>query len=311
MARGAFHEKHKNQLWYLTLRQFVRHTMAVFGMCIMAVVVFSVVFVDWISPYDPETPDLSNMLSPPSLAHPLGTDELGRDLLTRALFGGRVSLIVGIFAMLVAVTLGSLVGAIAGYFGGAVDNLLMRFTDFALAFPRIFVLILFAIVFMRPPFSDNPLIVLVFNILYKMPVARVVFVIGILGWMDVARLVRGSFLEIKNLEYVESARALGAGTPRIMFRHILPERPRADHRRRQPGSGGRHHLRVGLEFSGAWHPAPDGHLGQHAQECLGPDFCRPLDGHRPGFHDLPDGAEHQLHRRRTARRLRPQKDPVG
>ncbi len=222
MARGAFHEKHKNQLWYLTLRQFVRHTMAVFGVCIMAVVVFSVVFVDRISPYDPEAPDLSNMLSPPSFAHPLGTDELGRDMLTRTLFGGRVSLIVGIFAMLVAVTLGSLVGAVAGYFGGAVDNLLMRFTDFALAFPRIFVLILFAIVFMRPPFSDNPLIVLVFNILYKMPVARVVFVIGILGWMDVARLVRGSFLEIKNLEYVESARALGAGTPRIMVRHILP-----------------------------------------------------------------------------------------
>jgi peptide/nickel transport system permease protein len=222
MARGAFHEKHKNQLWYLTLRQFVHHKMAVFGMFMMAVIVFSVVFVNWISPYDPERPDLSNMLSPPSFAHPLGTDELGRDMLTRTLCGGRVSLIVGIFAMLVAVTLGTLVGAVAGYFGGAVDNLLMRFTDFALAFPRIFVLILFAIVFMRPPFSDNPLIVLVFDILYRMPVARVVFVIGILGWMDVARLVRGSFLEIKSLEYVESARALGAGTPRIMVRHILP-----------------------------------------------------------------------------------------
>jgi len=222
MARGPFHEKHKNQLWYLTLRQFVRHKMAVFGMFMMAAIVFSVAFVDLISPYDPETPDLSNMLSPPSLAHPLGTDELGRDMLTRALYGGRVSLIVGIFAMLVAVTLGTLVGAVAGYFGGVVDNLLMRFTDFALAFPRIFVLILFAIVFMRPPFSDNPLVVLVFDTLYKMPVARVVFVIGILGWMDVARLVRSSFLEIKNLEYVESARVLGAGTPRIMVRHILP-----------------------------------------------------------------------------------------
>jgi peptide/nickel transport system permease protein len=181
-----------------------------------------VAFVDRISPYDPETPDLSNMLSPPSLAHPLGTDELGRDMLTRTLYGGRVSLIVGVFAMLVAVTLGTLVGAVAGYFGGVVDNLLMRFTDFALAFPRIFILILFAIIFMRPPFSDNPLVVLVFDTLYKMPVARVVFVIGILGWMDVARLVRSSFLEIKNLEYVESARVLGAGTPRIMVRHILP-----------------------------------------------------------------------------------------
>jgi peptide/nickel transport system permease protein len=222
MARGRFYEKHKNKLWYLTLRQFLRHKMAVFGMMMMTLIVVAVVFVDRIMPYDPETPDLANMLSPPSLTHLLGTDELGRDLLTRTLYGGRVSLIVGVFAMLVAVTLGTVVGAVAGYFGGIVDNLLMRFTDFALAFPRIFVLILFAIIFMRPPFSDNPIIVFGFNTLYKMPVARVVFVIGILGWMDVARLVRGSFLEIRNLEYVESARVLGAGTSRIMIRHILP-----------------------------------------------------------------------------------------
>ena len=206
----------------MTLRQFLRHKMAVFGMIIMAIIILMVVFVDQIVPYDPETPDLNNMLSPPSLQHPFGTDELGRDMFTRTMHGGRVSLIVGVFAMLVAVTIGTLVGAIAGYFGGTIDNLLMRFTDFALAFPRIFVLILFAIIFMRPPFSDNPFVVLVFGALYKMPVARVVVVIGILGWMDVARLVRGSFLEIKNQEYVESARVLGAGTSRIMFRHILP-----------------------------------------------------------------------------------------
>ncbi len=206
----------------MTLRQFLRHKMAVFGMVIMAVIIVMVVFVDQIVPYDPETPDLNNMLAPPSFQHPFGTDELGRDMFTRTMHGGRVSLIVGVFAMLVAVTIGTLIGAIAGYFGGTVDNFLMRFTDFALAFPRIFVLILFAIIFMRPPFSDNAIIVFVFGTLYKMPVARVVVVIGILGWMDVARLVRGSFLEIKNQEYVESARVLGAGTGRIMIRHILP-----------------------------------------------------------------------------------------
>jgi peptide/nickel transport system permease protein len=222
MATSTFFEEHKNKLWFMTLRQFFRHKMAVFGMVIMAVIILMVVFVDQIVPYDPETPDLNNMLAPPSLQHPFGTDELGRDMFTRTMHGGRVSLIVGVFAMLVAVTIGTLVGAIAGYFGGTVDNLLMRFTDFALAFPRIFVLILFAIIFMRPPFSDNAIIVFVFGALYKMPVARVVVVIGILGWMDVARLVRGSFLEIKNQEYVESARVLGAGTGRIMIRHILP-----------------------------------------------------------------------------------------
>jgi peptide/nickel transport system permease protein len=178
-------------------------------------------FVDKVTPYSPEEPDLANMLAAPSPKHPLGTDELGRDLLTRALYGGRVSLLVGVFSMLVAISFGTLVGAVAGYFGGATDNLLMRFTDFALAFPRIFLLILFAIIFMRPPFSNHPLIVLVFGAFYKMPVARVVFVIGILGWMEVARLVRGSFLEIASLQYVESARVLGAGTFRIMFRHIL------------------------------------------------------------------------------------------
>lgn len=221
-AMVGLHAKYRNRLWYMTLRQFLRHRMAVVGVVVMTLMVLAVGLVDWVSPYDPEEPNLAEMLSPPSWRHPLGTDELGRDLLTRTLHGGRVSLIVGVFAMLVAVTIGTCVGALAGYFGGTVDNLLMRFTDFALAFPRIFVLILFAIIFMRPPFSDNPVVVAFFTFLYKMPVARVVFVIGILAWMDVARLVRGSFLEIRNLEYVESARVLGAGTVRIMLRHILP-----------------------------------------------------------------------------------------
>ena len=123
MANSAFFEEHKNQLWFMTLRQFLRHKMAVFGMIIMAVIILMVVFVDQIVPYDPETPDLNNMLSPPSLQHPFGTDELGRDMFTRTMHGGRVSLIVGVFAMLVAVTIGTLIGAIAGYFGGTIDNL--------------------------------------------------------------------------------------------------------------------------------------------------------------------------------------------
>ncbi|MCG8334253.1 MAG: ABC transporter permease [Proteobacteria bacterium] len=221
-AYRNFHERNKNQLWYLTARQFLRHRMAVIGLVIMTILVTSVIFVDQVSPYNPEEPDLFNMLASPSLAHPLGTDELGRDLLTRTLYGGRISLIVGVFAMLVAVSIGTVIGAIAGYFGGVVDNILMRFTDFALAFPRIFILILFAIIFMRPPFSDNPIIVWIFGVLYEAPVARVVVVIGVLGWMDVARLVRGSVLEIRNQEYVESARVLGAGNFRTIVRHILP-----------------------------------------------------------------------------------------
>jgi peptide/nickel transport system permease protein len=196
--------------------------MALFGLIILSLLILAVVFAGQIMPYSPEDPDLSNMLAAPSLKHLLGTDELGRDLLTRTLYGGRVSLLVGVFSMLVAITFGTLVGAVAGYFGGAIDSLLMRFTDFALAFPRIFLLILFAIIFMRPAFSENLIIVSVFRTLYKIPIARVVFVISILGWMEVARLVRGWFLEIRSLQDAESSRVLGVGTLRIMFRHILP-----------------------------------------------------------------------------------------
>lgn len=203
MASLSFLEPYKDRLWYLTLRQFLRHKMAVFGLLIMVVMVFCVFFAHIIMPFDAEEPDLFNMVAPPSWQHLMGTDELGRDLLTRTLYGGRVSLAVGIFAMLIAVSIGTLIGAVAGYFGGITDNVLMRFTDFALAFPRIFVLILLAIL-IRPR------------------IATVVFVIGILSWMPVARLVRGSFLEVKNQQYIEAARAIGSGTGRIMFRHILP-----------------------------------------------------------------------------------------
>ena len=152
----TFFKKYKDRLWYLTLRQFLRHKMAVVGIVLITLIVGSVAFIDKLSPYNPEEPDLMNMLASPSLQHPLGTDELGRDLLTRTLYGGRVSLAVGLFAMIMAVLIGTLIGAISGYFGGAIDNVMMRFTDFALAFPRIFVLILFAIIFMRPPLQRQP-----------------------------------------------------------------------------------------------------------------------------------------------------------
>lgn len=203
MAVFSFLDPYRDRLWYLTLRQFFRHKMAVFGMLIMTIMVLSVVFADVIMPFDAEEPDLFNMMARPGWPHLMGTDELGRDLLTRTLYGGRVSLVVGVFAMLIAVSLGTLIGAFSGYFGGIVDTFLMRFTDFALAFPRIFVLILLAIL-LRPG------------------ITTVVLVIGLLAWMPVARLVRGSFLEIKNRQFVEAAQALGAGNARIMFRHILP-----------------------------------------------------------------------------------------
>ncbi|MCG8641747.1 MAG: ABC transporter permease [Desulfobacterales bacterium] len=279
----GFHETHKNKLWYLTLRQFLRHRMAVFGLIVMVLMVFSITFVDQIVPYDPEEPDLANMLAPPSLAHPFGTDELGRDLLARTLYGGRVSLIVGVFAMMVAVLIGTFIGALAGYFGGVVDNILMRFTDFALAFPRIFVLILFAIIFMRPPFSDNPIIVFIFSTLYNAPVARVVVVIGILGWMDVARLVRGSFLEIRNQEYVESAQVLGASHARIMFRHILPNALGPVIVAASLGVADAIIMESGLSFLGLGVQPPTATWGNMLKNAMDQIFVAPWTALVPGF----------------------------
>ena len=156
-----------------------------------------------IAPYEPNKTDLSAMLEGPSLAHPMGTDELGRDLFTRILYGGRVSLAVGFLAVALSVTIGTAVGALAGYYGGWLDNALMRVVDFMLCLPTIFVLILLATLF-----GTNPL--------------TIVLVIGGLRWMSTSRLVRGSFLALREREFVEAARCLGAGPGRIMFRHVLP-----------------------------------------------------------------------------------------
>lgn len=141
----------------------------------------------------------------------MGTDELGRDLLTRILYGARASLSIGILAVLLAVTIGTLIGAVAGFYGRAIDNILMRFTDFMLAFPTLFLLILLTLIlrsFNIPELSTG--------------ILPIVLVIGLLSWMTVARLVRASFLSLKEKEFVEAARCSGASDLRLIIRHILP-----------------------------------------------------------------------------------------
>jgi len=133
----------------------------------------------------------------------IGTDDLGRDELTRVLIGGRVSLMVGVMAMLVSIVVGTLVGACAGYFGGLADSLLMRLTEMFIAFPQLFILILLAALFGTSFWT-------------------IVLVVGLLRWMPVARLVRAAFLQLKEQEYVTAARAIGAPTGALMWRHILP-----------------------------------------------------------------------------------------
>lgn len=169
-------------------------TALVTGLCALAGIYF---------PYDPNATDLANKLQPPSAAHWLGTDNLGRDVLTRMLNGSYVSLSVGFVAMAVSLLIGVIVGAVSGYFGGWVDNVLMRIVDALLCFPSFF-LILTAVAFLGP------------NIWI------IIIVIGTLSWTGTARLVRAEFLTLRESEYVRAARALGQRTLPIIFRHILP-----------------------------------------------------------------------------------------
>lgn len=157
----------------------------------------------FISPYGPNEINAWDVLSPPSVKHWFGTDELGRDVLTRIIYGARISLLVGFVAAGIAVLIGSVLGLMAGYYGGWVDNLLMRIVDIMFCFPTFF-LILAVITFLRP------------SIWYIM------IIIGLTGWMGVARLVRAETLTIREMEYIMAARCIGCSDRRIIFRHILP-----------------------------------------------------------------------------------------
>lgn len=153
--------------------------------------------------YDPFAINTRGILYPPSMSHPMGTDELGRDVMSRIMWGARVSLLVGFVAVGIATAIGILVGSLAGYYGGYVDSILMRFVDVMLCFPTFF-LILAVIAFWEPS------------------IWKIMLVIGITSWMGVARLIRAEFLSLKERDYVQAARALGGKDLRIIFRHVLP-----------------------------------------------------------------------------------------
>jgi len=153
--------------------------------------------------HDPGAIDIASRLQPPSLTHLLGTDDLGRDVFARILYGARISLLVGFVAVGIATLIGILLGALSGFYRGWVDSLIMRFVDIMLCFPTFF-LILAVIAFLEPS---------IWNIM---------IIIGLTGWMGVARLVRAEFLSLRERDFVLSARALGASDSRLIFRHILP-----------------------------------------------------------------------------------------
>ncbi len=180
-----------------------RNRLAMFGGSIVLALFMVSLLAPLIAPYDPSTINSWQVLAPPSWQHWFGTDELGRDVLSRVLFGARVSLKVGFVAVGIAVSIGTVIGLVSGYYSGLVDATLMRFVDIMLCFPAFF-LILAIITFLEP------------SIWYIM------MVIGLTGWMGVARLVRAETLSIREMDYILAARCIGCSNTRIIFRHIFP-----------------------------------------------------------------------------------------
>lgn len=180
-----------------------RDRLAVAGLAIVLGFSALSVLTPFIAPYDPAAIDVNNILAPPSARHLFGTDDLGRDVFTRMLYGAGISLKVGFVAVGIAVVIGTLLGAVSGYYGGLMDIVIMRFVDIMLCFPSFF-LILAVIAFMEPS---------IFNIMA---------VIGLTSWMGITRLVRAEFLSLKERDFVLAVKAMGAGAPRIIFSHILP-----------------------------------------------------------------------------------------
>jgi peptide/nickel transport system permease protein len=200
-GRAARRQTPARRIW----QRFRRDRLAVAALIVLLVLAIVVALAPVIAPYayDAQDMDLIGQPDPPSLAHLLGTDALGRDAFSRVLYGGQVSLVVGLASAMVATALGTAVGAIAGFYGGLVDATLMRATDVALSIPAL------------------PLVLLISG-LVRPDVPTLVLLIGALAWMPTARLVRGQFLTLRERDYVAAARALGAGNLRLIWRHILP-----------------------------------------------------------------------------------------
>ena len=201
--------------WQLILRRFLRHRVAVAALVILVVVFLLVFFAEFTArtPLNPNPLPLLQANHGPSLAHWFGTDELGRDQVTRILYAGRISVTIGLLVAILSTFIGTMIGASAGYFGGWVDQLLMRITDLFLIVPGI------AIIAMAQKGLAGKNFPLIGQVSSS---TLIIGILSLLFWQTIARVVRGLFLSIKEKEYVEAARASGASSWRIMFRHILP-----------------------------------------------------------------------------------------
>jgi len=184
------------------LKRFAQNRLAVAGLVFLVLLVLVAIFADFIAPYGPSERS-SEFRAPPSRDHWFGTDTIGMDVFSRVVYGARVSLKIGILATIMALAIGVTYGAVAGFFGGVVDTIMMRFTDVFLSIPYVILAVAIATVFGR---SENALIL----------------VLGSIGWLPISRIVRATFLSLRKLEYAEAAKALGFGRARMIFGHLLP-----------------------------------------------------------------------------------------
>ena len=185
------------------LRAFTRHRFAVAGLIVFLLMAVMAIFAPLIATHDPNYVDLLASSQGPSRTHWLGTDELGRDVFSRVVYGARVSLSVGIVAVTIYVLIGTVLGAVSGYFGGIVDAVIQRLTDAVMCFPSL-IIIIAAVAIIGPS------------------IYNVMIIIGLLTWPSICRLVRGEFLSLRERDFVDAARASGARPSRIIFRHLLP-----------------------------------------------------------------------------------------
>lgn len=182
--------------------QFEENKLGYISLSIILILILFSTF-SFLSPYDPNKIDLSNKLVNPSLKHLFGTDEMGRDYFTRSLYGGRASLMVGFISMIISTALGTIIGTFSGYIGGKIDNIIMRIIDILMCIPTFF-------------------LILIINAYLKPGIENIIIIIGLFGWMDIARIVRSQTLSLKEREYVLCSKALGAPNKRIVFKHIIP-----------------------------------------------------------------------------------------
>ena len=185
-------------------RRFRRHKLAVVSACLLAVLLVTVIFAPWVAPFHPYDINIeTGIFKPPSAQHWLGTDSVARDVWSRLIHGGRISILVGVTAITISLIVGTLIGGISGYYGGIVDSVLMRITDVFLSLPTL-IIVLASVALLGPS------------------IRNLILIIGFLGWATIARLVRGQFLSLREKEYVMAAHCIGARDHRIMLRHLLP-----------------------------------------------------------------------------------------